>query len=104
MGALYIADSSSGTQLDARSVDAIASLAAISLERAHSFIAESNAEAAKRSEQLRSTVLDGLAHAFKTPLATIQAQVRGCWKSTGSKVRIGNLCLSSMKRQHVWLS
>src|ERR1700733_12468054 len=77
VGALYIADSSSGAQLDARSVDAIASLAAISLERAHSFIAESNAEAAKRSEQLRSTVLDGLAHAFKTPLATIQSASSG---------------------------
>jgi two-component system sensor histidine kinase KdpD len=77
VGALYIADSSSGPQLDARSVDAIASLAALSLERAHSFIAESNAEAAKRSEQLRSTVLDGLAHAFKTPLATIQSASSG---------------------------
>src|SRR5580698_467489 len=77
VGALYIADSSSDAQLDARSVDAIASLAAISLERAHSFIAESNAEAAKRSEQLRSTVLDGLAHAFKTPLATVQSASSG---------------------------
>jgi two-component system, OmpR family, sensor histidine kinase KdpD len=77
VGALYIAGSPSGAQLDARSVDAIASLAAISLERAHSFIAESNAEAAKRSEQLRSTVLDGLAHAFKTPLATIQSASSG---------------------------
>jgi two-component system, OmpR family, sensor histidine kinase KdpD len=77
VGALYIADSSSDSQLDARSVDAIASLAAISLERAHSFIAESNAEAGKRSEQLRSTVLDGLAHAFKTPLATIQSASSG---------------------------
>src|ERR1700723_250724 len=77
VGALYIADAPSGAQLDARSVDAIASLAAIALERAHSFIAESNAEAAKRSEQLRSTVLDGLAHAFKTPLATIQSASSG---------------------------
>jgi two-component system sensor histidine kinase KdpD len=77
VGALYIADSPSGPQLDARSVDAIASLAALSLERAHSFMAESNAEAAKRSEQLRSTVLDGLAHAFKTPLATIQSASSG---------------------------
>src|ERR1700728_3535998 len=77
VGALYIAGSSSRAQLDARSVDAIASLAAISLERAHAFIAESNAEAAKRSEQLRSTVLDGLAHAFKTPLATIQSASSG---------------------------
>src|SRR6204780_5452176 len=83
VGALYIAGSSSGAQLDARSVDAIASLAAISLERAHSFIAESNAEAAKRSEQLRSTVLDGLAHAFKTPLATIQNSSSGLLEMKG---------------------
>jgi two-component system sensor histidine kinase KdpD len=71
VGALYIAASVHGSCLDSRSVDAIASLSALALERAHSFIAESNAAAAKRSEQLRSTVLDGLAHAFKTPLATI---------------------------------
>jgi two-component system sensor histidine kinase KdpD len=77
VGALYIAGTSQESQLDPRSVDAIASLSAIALERAHSFIAESNAEAAKLSEQLRSTVLDGLAHAFKTPLATIQSASSG---------------------------
>ena len=77
VGSIYIAGPSSGSCLDPRSVDAIASLAAIALERAHSFAAESNAEAAKRSEQLRSTVLDGLAHAFKTPLATIQSASSG---------------------------
>jgi two-component system, OmpR family, sensor histidine kinase KdpD len=77
VGALYIAGSSLRCNLDSRSVDAIASLSAIALERAHSFAAESNAEAAKRSEQLRSTVLDGLAHAFKTPLATIQSASSG---------------------------
>jgi two-component system sensor histidine kinase KdpD len=58
-------------------VDAIASLSAIALERAYSFMAESSAEAARWSEQLRSTVLDGLAHAFKTPLATIQTASSG---------------------------
>ena len=77
VGSIYIAGPSSGSCLDPRSVDAIASLSAIALERAHSFAAESNAEAAKRSEQLRSTVLDGLAHAFKTPLATIQSASSG---------------------------
>jgi two-component system, OmpR family, sensor histidine kinase KdpD len=77
VGAIYIAGSSRESPLDSRSVDAIASLSAIALERAHSFAAESNAEAAKRSEQFRSTVLDGLAHAFKTPLATIQSASSG---------------------------
>jgi two-component system sensor histidine kinase KdpD len=77
VGALYVAGGSSQSNLDSRSVDAIASLAAIALERAHSFAVESSAEAAKRSEQLRSTVLDGLAHAFKTPLTTIQSASSG---------------------------
>lgn len=77
VGAIYIAGSSHEGHLDTRSVDAIAYLSAIALERAHSFAAESNAEAAKQSEQLRSTVLDGLAHAFKTPLATIQSASSG---------------------------
>ena len=77
VGAIYIAGSSVESCLDPRSVDAIASLSAIALERAYCFAAESNAEAAKRSEQLRSTVLDGLAHAFKTPLATIQSASSG---------------------------
>jgi two-component system sensor histidine kinase KdpD len=77
VGALYIKGSHHESHLDSRSVDAIASLSAIALERAYSFIAESNAEAAKRSEQLRTAVLDGLAHAFKTPLATIQSASSG---------------------------
>lgn len=77
VGALYIATSSRDGYVDAKSVDAIASLAALALERAHSFIAESNAEASRRSEQFRSTILDGLAHAFKTPLATIQTASSG---------------------------
>ena len=83
VGALYIAGPCQEGQLDPRSVDAIASLASIALERAHSFIAESDAEAAKRGEQLRSAVLDGLAHAFKTPLATIQNSSSGLLEMNG---------------------
>jgi two-component system sensor histidine kinase KdpD len=77
IGALCLVDTSSVGHIGPLSADAIASLSAIALERAHSFMAESDAEATKRSEQLRSTVLDGLAHAFKTPLATIQTASSG---------------------------
>jgi two-component system sensor histidine kinase KdpD len=77
IGALFLVGSRTGDVLDLDSVDAIASLASIALERSHSLVAESEAEAAKRSEELRSTVLDGLAHAFKTPLATIQIASSG---------------------------
>jgi two-component system sensor histidine kinase KdpD len=66
-----------GHALDTASIHATASLAAVAIERARSFSAESNAEAGRQSEQLRSAVLDGLAHAFKTPLTTIRSSSSG---------------------------
>jgi two-component system sensor histidine kinase KdpD len=60
-----------GIDLTSLLADAIASLAGAALERARSFDKESRAEAARQTEQLRTTVLDGLAHAFKTPLTVI---------------------------------
>ena len=66
-----------GHSLDAQSINAAASLTAVAIERARSFSAESSAEAARQSEQLRSAVLDGLAHAFKTPLTTIRSSSSG---------------------------
>lgn len=77
IGAVSLAANSTKSLMDAQSADAIASLAALALERSHSFKAESEAEAARQSEQLRSAVLDGLAHAFKTPLSTIQGASSG---------------------------
>jgi len=62
-----------GHSLDTTLIDATASLTAVAIERARSFSVESSAEAARQSEQLRSAVLDGLAHAFKTPLTTIRS-------------------------------
>lgn len=72
-----VAAHGSPTTLDPDTVDAIASLSAITLERSHSLLVEGIAEAARQSEQMRSAVLDGLAHAFKTPLTTIQAASSG---------------------------
>jgi two-component system, OmpR family, sensor histidine kinase KdpD len=66
-----------GHSLDAASINAAASLTAVAIERARSFSAESSAEAGRQSEQLRSAVLDGLAHAFKTPLTTIRSSSSG---------------------------
>jgi two-component system sensor histidine kinase KdpD len=66
-----------GHSLDAATINAVASLAAVAIERARSFSAETNAEAARQSEQLRSAVLDGLAHAFKSPLTTIRSASSG---------------------------
>jgi two-component system sensor histidine kinase KdpD len=60
-----------GSELSRVTIEPIASLAAIALERARSFEKESRAEAAHHTEQLRTAVLDALAHAFKTPLTVI---------------------------------
>jgi two-component system, OmpR family, sensor histidine kinase KdpD len=66
-----------GHSLDPASVNAAASLASVAIERARSFSTEANAEAARQSEQLRSAILDGLAHAFKSPLTTIRVSSSG---------------------------
>jgi two-component system sensor histidine kinase KdpD len=57
--------------------DALASLAAITLDRCVSFEKESRIEAAHQSERLRAAVLDSLAHAVKTPLTAIQTATSG---------------------------
>jgi two-component system, OmpR family, sensor histidine kinase KdpD len=57
--------------------DAIASLIAITFDRYRSFANENRIETERRTEQLRSTVLDNLAHAYKTPLTAIRAASTG---------------------------
>ena len=54
--------------LDPPVVDALAALSAIALNQHRSFENEDRAESAKRSEELRTAVLDALAHELKTPL------------------------------------
>ncbi|MBI4876092.1 MAG: DUF4118 domain-containing protein [Acidobacteria bacterium] len=53
----------------------IAHLVAIALERAHAQLAASRAEAARQSEEMKSAMLDALAHEFKTPLTAVKAAV-----------------------------
>ena len=56
-------------------VEAIANLIAIGLERARAIERAASAEAARRNEELRAALLDGLAHDLKTPLTAIKASV-----------------------------
>ena len=64
-----------GSQVSETALHAIGNLTAITLERAHAQDAATRAEAARQSEELKSTMLDALAHEFKTPLTPIKAAV-----------------------------
>lgn len=54
-------------------MEALVNLVAIALERARSAEIASKAEAARQSEEFKSTLLDAIAHEFKTPLTSIKA-------------------------------
>jgi two-component system sensor histidine kinase KdpD len=62
-----------GSDLSDTVMHSIANLAAIGLERARGEEAAARAEAARHSSELRATVLDALAHEFKTPLTSMKA-------------------------------
>ncbi|HZB88484.1 MAG TPA: ATP-binding protein [Terracidiphilus sp.] len=57
--------------------NAIASLIATTFDRYRAFANESRIETERQTEQLRATVLDSLAHAYKTPLTAIRAASTG---------------------------
>ena len=62
-----------GAELSNAALHALLNLIAISLENARSRQIVTRAEAAQQSEEFKSTLLDGLAHEFKTPLTSIKA-------------------------------
>lgn len=92
-------------------VDALASLAAIAIDRHQWFEKEERAETAKKGEQLRATVMDALAHEFKTPLTAVQTassgllELGGLTESqrdlvaliNGEAVRLNGLCTRLLK-------
>ena len=72
VGALWLSG-----DLSPLSLDSLSSLVVLALERHRAFVNESASESARKTEQLRTTVLDSLAHAIKTPLTIIRAASSG---------------------------
>jgi two-component system sensor histidine kinase KdpD len=62
-----------GLSLSDGALQALLNLVAISLERVRMEEAANRAEAARQSEEFKSTLLDAIAHEFKTPLTSIKA-------------------------------
>src|SRR5205823_6749050 len=60
-------------ELSRESLEAIGSLAAISIERANAVEKLTKSEAARESDRLRSVLLDSVTHEFRTPLTSIKA-------------------------------
>ncbi len=70
LGSLAVAGPSAPSDVALR---AIAQLAAIALESSRAQDTANRMEAARQNEQLKSTLLDALAHEFKTPLTSVKA-------------------------------
>jgi two-component system sensor histidine kinase KdpD len=66
-----------GTGMSKSAATALASLSAIALERAQVLEKELHAQADRQTERLRASVLDALAHQFKTPLAVARTASSG---------------------------
>jgi two-component system sensor histidine kinase KdpD len=62
-----------GAQMPDAVLQGIANLVAIGLERARAQDLGSQIEAARQGEKLRTTLLDAMAHEFKTPLTSVMA-------------------------------
>ncbi len=62
-----------GIEISDGALQGLAGLIAIGIERAQVQRQASEVEAARRSDELKSTLLDAIAHEFKTPLTSIKA-------------------------------
>lgn len=74
-----------GVELSDSALQGLSNLVAIGLERLRVQDAASKAEAARQSDELKSTLLDALAHEFKTPLTSIKAASTALLSSNGLK-------------------
>jgi len=62
-----------GAPLSETALQALSNLVAVALEKARGQESANRAEAARQSEEFKSTLLDAIAHEFKTPLTSIKA-------------------------------
>ncbi len=66
-----------GVPLSDGAIQSLLNLVAIALERVRILESANRAEIARLNEQFKSTLLDAIAHEFKTPLTSIKAAVSG---------------------------
>ena len=93
--------------LEGRVTDAIAqgiaNLTAIGLQRAKAQDLEHQIEAARQSEQLRTALIDAMAHEFKTPLTSIKAATSSLLADVGQpeSARLELLRIADEEAEHL---
>src|SRR3984957_9609945 len=65
----------SGPVLSRESLEAMGTLIAVAIERAHAIEMGGKTEAAREGERLKSALLDAITHDFRTPLTSMKASV-----------------------------
>ena len=77
-----------GARMSDGVLQGVANLVAIGLERARAQILAHQVEAARQSEQLRTALIDAMAHEFKTPLTSIKAATTSLRSDPGQPATI----------------
>ncbi len=92
-----------GTRMADSVLQGIANLVAIGLERAKAQDLTRQIEVARQSEQLRTTLIDAMAHEFKTPLTSIKAATTSLLADPGqsSHNRMELLTIADEEAEHL---
>ena len=91
----------SGRPVEAGTLDALAGVAAIGIERAHLLEERKAAELTRQSEQLKTTLLASLSHDLRTPLTAIRiaaSNLNQAELTSDERLEQGDLILSEVER------
>jgi two-component system sensor histidine kinase KdpD len=90
-----------GRTLEPGTVDTLAGVVAIAIERVHFLEERKDAELTRQSEALKSTLLASLGHDLRTPLTAIRVaatNVKSPWTSENDRIDQSDLILSEVER------
>lgn len=90
-----------GRPIESQTLDAVAGLAAIAIERAQFLDDRKAADLARQSEALKSALLASLGHDLRTPLTTIRvaaSNLQASWPDEGERREQSDLILTEVDR------
>jgi two-component system sensor histidine kinase KdpD len=90
-----------GRTIEPGTLDTLASVVAIAIERAHFLEERKQAELAQRSAELKSVLLSSLAHDLRTPLTAIRvatSNLHASWLTESQRVEQSDIVMSEVER------